>query len=175
VPKTTAMPTPVVVQPLVTPPVSTETPVIKQKLQDLELSQYNLRSELNAANSRLDTINNTMNSLNEKIATLTQGITRLSETVEAQANRLTLMTAMQKKPKVVHKRNHFKPNFPRVVYNIQAVIPGRAWLIASNGSTLTVREGSEISGYGVVRLIDAAQGRVTMSSGRVIRFSQEDS
>ena len=60
-------------------------------------------------------------------------------------------------------------------YYVQAVIPGRAWLIATNGSTLTVRQGSSVRGYGVVQSIDAVQGRVNTSSGRVIRFSQDDS
>jgi intracellular multiplication protein IcmG len=60
-------------------------------------------------------------------------------------------------------------------YNIQAVIPGRAWLIATNGATLTVSQGTAIPGYGIVKLIDPVQGKVTTSSGQIIRFSQEDS
>ncbi|HAF87135.1 MAG TPA: type IV secretion protein IcmG, partial [Legionellales bacterium] len=60
-------------------------------------------------------------------------------------------------------------------YYIKAVIPGRAWLIAANGSTLTVSEGTNIKGYGMVKLIDSTQGRILTSSGRVIRFSQQDS
>ena len=62
-----------------------------------------------------------------------------------------------------------------MLYYIQAVIPGRAWLIATNGSTLTVREGSTIPGYGIVRKIDPNLGKVFMSTGKVIRFSQLDS
>jgi len=64
---------------------------------------------------------------------------------------------------------------PPAQYFLQAIIPGRAWLISTNGDTVTVREGTRISSYGVVRFIDAKRGRVLTSSGQVIRFSQEDS
>ena len=58
---------------------------------------------------------------------------------------------------------------------MQAVIPGRAWLIANNGSTITVREGTPIPGYGIAKIIDPIKGRVMTSSGKEIRFSQDDS
>ena len=82
------------------------------------------------------------------------------------------MTRTQPK-RVVHHIN--KPSAPPIHYYIQAVIPGRAWIIATNGSTLTVREGTNIAGYGIVRLIDPLDGRIVTSSGQIIRFSQEDS
>ncbi|MBA3536672.1 MAG: type IV secretion protein IcmG, partial [Tatlockia sp.] len=78
------------------------------------------------------------------------------------------------KPKPVRRRLIVK-SAPRLMYFIQAIIPGRAWLIATNGSTITVREGTRIAGWGVVKLIDPIQGRVLTSSGRIIRFSQRDS
>ena len=62
-----------------------------------------------------------------------------------------------------------------VYYYIQAVIPGRAWLVSSQGLTITVREGTSVPGYGIVKLIDPNQGRILTSSGRTITFSQQDS
>jgi intracellular multiplication protein IcmG len=109
-----------------------------------------------------------------KMAELNQVITQLNAKLETQSQvieRLTVRTAPKPpKPRVL---NGFLNQ--RLKYYVQAVIPGRAWLIATNGATLTVREGTLISGYGVVKLIDPTQGRVLTSSGRIIRFSQSDS
>jgi intracellular multiplication protein IcmG len=55
-------------------------------------------------------------------------------------------------------------------YEVIGVIHGRAWLKASRGSTLTVRSGDKISGYGSVKMIEPEQGVVIMSSGEVIKF-----
>ncbi|STX37654.1 type IVB secretion system protein IcmG/DotF [Legionella feeleii] len=183
-PITTATPQPTPTQPVVTAPVQPVTPPtppvqagpdntqITQKLSALELSQQNLRSEVNALNDQLSGINSNVNELASKIADLNQMLTTLAAKVDQQSNQidiLTTRTAPKPVPRIVHKGP------PRPVFYIQAVIPGRAWLIATNGSTLTVREGSQIAGYGVVKLIDARQGRVITSSGQVIRFSQQDS
>jgi intracellular multiplication protein IcmG len=165
------------VEPVVTPPAPTpapENPAVQQKLEALESNQESLRADLNKVNTQLDGINNSINALNTKMAELNQTITTLATTVEQQSTRITALLAPKLKPKknrVITIQTKEEP----LVYYIQAVIPGRAWLIASNGSTLTVREGTKVQGFGVVRLIDAIQGRVLMSTGRVIRFSQQDS
>lgn len=169
-PKESAPVAPVVVS--ATP--SPEIPQIKQKLDDMELTQQNLKTDVTTIKAQLEGLNTSISALTTKMADLSQAIATLSTAVEQQSVRTTACAP----PKVAHKKTRKMPVrfvVPPLAYNIQAVIPGRAWLIASNGSTLTVREGSEISGYGIVRLIDAVQGRVTMSSGRVIRFSQQDS
>lgn len=162
------------VAPVVVASPPPEIPQMKQKLDAMELTQQNLRTDVSTIKTQLEGLNTSLTALTTKMADLSQAIATLSTAVEQQSTRITACAA----PKIVHKKIRKMPVrivIPPLVYNIQAVIPGRAWLIASNGSTLTVREGSEISGYGIVRLIDAVQGRVTMSSGRVIRFSQQDS
>ncbi len=184
-PITTATPQPTPTQPPVTVPVQPvapppTTPVqsgldnaqITQKLSALEVSQQNLRSEVNALNDQLSGISSNVNELTTKITDLNQMLTTLAAKVDQQSSQIAILTARtapKPPPRVVHRGP------PRPVYYIQAVIPGRAWLIATNGSTLTVREGTQIAGYGVVKLIDARQGRVITSSGQVIRFSQQDS
>ncbi|MGQ3892562.1 type IVB secretion system protein IcmG/DotF [Legionella sp. CNM-4043-24] len=147
---------------------------VTQKLSDLETSQQSLRADLNGMNSQLNSINENISSLNSKLAALNQSLLTLSGRIEQQSGELSSLIARQNKPKpapVVKRRVYA----PRVQYSIQAIIPGRAWLIAQNGSTLTVREGTIIPGLGTVRLIDPNQGRVVMSTGQVIRFSQQDS
>jgi intracellular multiplication protein IcmG len=158
------------------PTTPTEQPEqVNQKLSTLETNEQNVQSEMNSINERLSGINTNVNELVEKMNTLNHTINELATKVDQQSNAIASLKAREeKRPKPV--RAHAVVRKPRhAKYYIQAVIPGRAWLIAGNGSTLTVREGSQIRGYGVVKLIDPNQGRVVTSSGQVIRFSQQDS
>lgn len=166
-------PTPTVqtpVTPIVQP--SPDTTQTNQRISALELSQQNLRSEMDSLNNQLSGINSNVNELTAKIAQLNQMITILATKVEKQSSDIAILT-VRTKPKQVKRIVIKRPSRP--IYYIQAVIPGRAWLIAGNGSTITVREGTQIAGYGVVKLIDSKQGRVITSSGQIIRFSQQDS
>lgn len=161
-----------VAPPQVQPTVSEDNSQITQRLSALELSQQNLRSEMDSMNSQLATINSNINDLTTKLTQLNQSLTVIVAKVEEQSKQIAVCT-VHAKPKPVHKIVIRRP--PPPSYFIQAVIPGRAWLIAQNGSTITVREGTQIAGYGVVKLIDSSQGRIITSSGRIIRFSQQDS
>ncbi|MBA2657031.1 MAG: type IV secretion protein IcmG [Tatlockia sp.] len=157
--------------PQVTTP-AVDTTEINQKLSSVEASQQDVRLEVNSVNSKLSGINNNVSDLTDKIANLNQMIASLAAKLDQQSSEITLLTE-RTKPKPLKYR--ITKSRPRMVYRIQAIIPGRAWLIASNGSTITVREGTRIANYGLVKLIDPIQGRVLMNSGRVIRFSQQDS
>lgn len=173
-----AEPTQVNSQPAVQTPSAPEpqaavTPQAEQKLSALELNQQNTRSEVEAVSNQLNTMNGNVTSLAAQVGQLNQLISELQSKIEQQSVEVNQLIE-KSKPKPV--RHHVQKNrTPAKKYFIQAIIPGRAWLVASNGSTLTVREGSVIPGLGTVRIIDPNQGRVTLSSGQVIRFSQEDS
>jgi hypothetical protein len=52
-----------------------------------------------------------------------------------------------------------------VPYNVQAIIPGRAWLKSDNGETVTVAEGDTIKGLGRVTKIDPYDGIVEVNTG----------
>lgn len=52
---------------------------------------------------------------------------------------------------------------------IHAIIPGRVWLRAPDGSTFTASTGDVIPGYGKAMVIDAPSASVVTSSGVVIR------
>lgn len=145
---------------------------LEKRLSTLEQSQSNLMSAVNSVNGQLGTIKTNVEVLTPKIEELRQALENLTLQLNKQSQEIAILNIRTKpkiKPKSIHKRlNYFK-------YNIQAIIPGRAWLIAKNGSTITIREGSSIPGYGIVTLIDSQQGRVMTSSGKIIRFSQQDS
>lgn len=164
--------TPVPVQ-QVQPVVTESDPDLKKKVAAIEISQQSVRSELSNLSDQVNTISSNMNNLNNQIANLNQVIGNLSTQLARQSEEIGVLMA-RSQPKQIRPVVR-RATQPRLTYNIQAVIPGRAWLIASNGSTITVREGTKIAGYGVVKLIDSMQGRILTSSGQVIRFSQEDS
>lgn len=78
---------------------------------------------------------------------------------------------MTKPEMVAHKPKY---EMPHIDYFVQAVIPGRAWLVNEKGQAITVRVGSEVPGYGMVKDIDAPEGRVVMSTSKVFRFKHDD-
>lgn len=167
-------PQPIVAQPQVTTPTAGDEK-INQKLSDLESGQQNTLSQVTAVNNQLGNVSNSMNAMNAKLAEMSGIIASLSAKVDQQARELEQIT-VRRVAREAHSRHALKhKGTPRLKYHLQAIIPGRAWLIATNGTTLTVREGTIIAGYGVVRLIDPSQGRVMTSSGQVIKFSQNDS
>ncbi|WP_454782948.1 type IVB secretion system protein IcmG/DotF [Legionella sp. WA2022007384] len=147
---------------------------LQQKVASIEASQQTVQSEVSSMNQQVGNVNNNVNALNAQITKLNQMISDLNNQVAKQSEVINVLIE-RTKPKPVKRVVHIKPVAPQIIYYINAVIPGRAWLIGTNGSTLTVREGTKIAGYGTVKLIDSMQGRVLTSSGRVIRFSQEDS
>jgi len=163
---------PVPVSLLVPPKPALVDPDLQNRLSALEQGQQNMRSDVTSLSNQLSGISANVTALTTQLEQLNQTISALSSKVEEQSHdiaRLTVVRTHKPARPVVRKIIHTKK------YNIQAVIPGRAWLIATNGTTLTVREGTVIPGYGTVRLIDPNQGRVLTSSGQVIRFSQDDS
>lgn len=167
-------PPPVTATPVPTPASSSTnevSPDVSAKLSTLESNQENLGSQVSTFNGQLETVNTTLQSLTDKINEMNQTISTLSTKLEEQTHRVELMV----KPVPVAKVTRVKILRRMLTYRIQAVIPGRAWLIASNGSTVTVRAGSRLPGYGVVRGIDVSLGRVTTSSGKIIRFGPNDS
>lgn len=178
----TSAPTPTPVStPTVTPISQPTQPVVttttdndlKQKVSAIEQVQQTVRAEVSSVGEQVGTVNTNINNLNTQITNLNHVIENLTNQVAKQSEEINILMA-RSQPKVVHKIQT-KIRIPRTIYYIQAVIPGRAWLIGTNGSTLTVREGTKIAGYGIVKLIDSMQGRVLTSSGQVIKFSQEDS
>jgi intracellular multiplication protein IcmG len=167
-PQPEAVPAPA--QPVV---VHQDNPALIQKVDAIETNQQNVQSQVSSMNEQINNINNNLNNLTAQMNKLSQAITDLTTQLNKQSEEIiVLMERTKPKPRrIIRLRPYAELN----IYYINAVIPGRAWLIGTNGSTLTVREGTKIPGYGVVRLIDSMEGRVLTSSGRVIRFSQEDS
>jgi intracellular multiplication protein IcmG len=158
----------------VQPVVQENTSALSQKVDSIETNQQNVQSQVSSMNEQVGNVNNNVNNLTAQITKLNQTIADLTTQLNRQSEEITIL--MQRtKPKPIRRPVRPYRYGQANIYYINAVIPGRAWLIGTNGSTLTVREGTKIAGYGVVKLIDSMEGRILTSSGRVIRFSQDDS
>ena len=155
------------------PEPATVSPKLDAKLGSLESSQENIQSQVGSISNQLGGMNSNMSALSSQIENLSRAVSSLNEKLDTQARDIDQLAAQIKRTKKPPKQV-VKPQQPKKYY-LKALIPGRAWLIAPNGSTLTVSIGSHIPGYGKVKLIDPHQGSVVTSSGHTIRFSQADS
>lgn len=147
---------------------------LTQKIAAIELSEQNMRTDISTINEQLAMMTNNLNAMSTKITELSGIVANLSQKIDQEVKVIEQKAAVQRPiQRTYYPRHHTHGEYHK--YYLQAVIPGRAWLIATTGSTLTVREGTMIPGYGIVKLIDPNQGRVLTSSGHIIKFSQNDS
>jgi intracellular multiplication protein IcmG len=158
----------------VTQPASNINAQVETQLSSMSANQQNMQTQVTAINNQLVVVNNNVNAMMEKMVELNRTIARLTTQVDTQYRVIEQIT-IRMQPKKPKHMPHNTNNLPLTKYYLQAVIPGRAWLIGTNGTTLSVREGTPVNGYGMVKLIDPTQGRVLTSSGKEIRFSQDDS
>ena len=148
---------------------------IDKKFNAMEIVQRNTRTEVSSVSNKLGGISSSMDEISSKINQLNNIVAELNNKIEDQAHdidRLTALSIRKKKSTTPKKAN--QPT-PILRYYIQAVIPGRAWLIDNNGKSITVREGSKVTDYGVVKIIDPLQGKIITSSGKNITFSPDGS
>lgn len=159
-----------------TTPVGSEA-ISSQKLIDLESAQKDLQMQIHDSSNQLLAVNENLNVVMESLKQLNEQVTQLAAAVQDQAKVTAVLNSQfqqHEKKKIASRSTPNLAAIPPVRYFLQAVIPGRAWLLDSNGDTFTVREGSKIANYGMIRYIDARRGRVLTSSGKIITFSQDD-
>jgi intracellular multiplication protein IcmG len=166
-------------------------PASKQKIVEtkLEVSTPKLDSVLNAANNSATSIleDKDLSELKDKV----HGYDKKLGSVNVQMNEISLQLremkgmveivnqkflAMEraKLAKVTKVKVKSKPKFT-LKYTTRALIDGRAWLVSSDGTTLSVSVGDTLEGgYGKVVAILPIQGIVTTSSGKNISLGQND-
>lgn len=145
-------------------------PDVNRKLSMLQRGNDTTTRKITSINNNVEGLQTGINSLGTKITMLNQSIAMLSEQVRIQQMQIA---KLKEKPKP--KKIAVKDKMPKTTYTIQAVIPGRAWLMSSGNKTITVRVGSRIPGYGRVKHIDAHQGVVYLDGDKTIIFSASDS
>ncbi|MCH9756826.1 MAG: type IVB secretion system protein IcmG/DotF [Gammaproteobacteria bacterium] len=155
--------------------LTTKTTGVDGKLSALKQEQKRIETELSTMRTQMGAVTQSVNDMSAKMADVKQTMLVLSERLEQQSNQMGRLQSMNRAKRVSSRPAPPRtPAAPKATYSVQAIIPGRAWLMSSQGKTLTVSRGSVVPGYGVVRLVNAKIGRVFTSSGRVIQFSQAD-
>lgn len=151
-----------------------ETPQITTPAVDMDITSkamennseilFETTEKLSRLGVMLESIEDTLKDLDSRIIDLQANQTKLQQKV-AHASEVKNSTAMVKKA---------KPILPiGENYQVLAVIHGRAWIKERSGSTLTVKLGDSLPGYGRVKLIEPEQGVVVMSTGDVIKFDEQ--
>lgn len=142
----------------------------------LEKSNADLQSQIQDLSSQISNLRNNVDTTTASLKVVAEQLSQIAETVSNQA-KVNANLAELIKQQHTHPLTSGKPEMPvqQMQCALQAIIPGRAWLLCSNGDTITVSQGTRITDYGVVRYIDATNGRVLTSSGQTITFSQDDS
>lgn len=120
----------------------------QQNLNDFSSQNKALQDQVQALNSR-------MVSMESQLSQLVQALTK-----QAQESKLPSDDMSSSLPAQSYGTTSSSS------YNVQAIIPGRAWLKSKNGETLTVAEGDVIKNLGRVARIDPYDGVVEINTGR---------
>lgn len=112
-----------------------------------------------------------VDTLNARVVTMESQMTQMMKGLQQQsANNAAAAPAPEAAPAPAPRAD------PKVSYNVQAIIPGRAWLRSDGGETLTVAEGDMIKDLGHVTKIDPYDGIVEINTGnRVVSLSYGNS
>lgn len=118
-----------------------------QKMSEYEMQNRLLQEKVLILNKRLANMEATLNKMAQIVR---EGGIRTTRTVVAAP----------------------RPPEPKMIYTIQAIIPGRAWLKSETGDTVTVAEGDLLKDYGRIVKIDPYDGIVQIDNGnRIISLS----
>lgn len=144
------------------------------------LSQLSsIKQSESTTSTTIQQLQNQIQSLQSSIGQMTQNkqqyegaLTSLAQKVNSlQAQQQKMMTAA-KKPAKAEKAAMV---IPPVNFYTRAVVHNRAWVIGSNGMNASIAVGDHLKDYGKILSINANNGVITTSSGRVIRYAPGDS
>ena len=105
-----------------------EMQTVEKKINALELNQQNIRSDVANLSNQLTTVNTNFSDISAQMTKLNQTIETLSATVSQQSNTIAVLEARLPKPKPRVKLK-VREIIPVPIFYIQAVVPGRAWII----------------------------------------------
>ncbi len=183
----------VATKPAVTAAKPVFTPVVKPVQKSAQKPVRKVKSTASTANTLAlqETLKRVQNESEKERALLTSAVKSLHGTLAEYTQRLNdmdknlqalkakLASHEIKTKRLINKRKQRRRLKKRAVVsrkllNLKAAIPGRAWIKVSDGTTISVKVGEKVRGYGRVREIDPYEGRVIMSTGDVIHYSQDE-
>lgn len=154
-------------------PIPAITPAVKPapEMKPMVTAAPAQDTRFNSLENKVNELSGAMTGVNQQLQNISAQLQSLASSVAEQQSEIASLRAPKK---IVVKKIETAP-VVTTSYVIQAMIPGRAWLNASDGTTLTVRSGDQLPGFGTVMDIDPSQGMIATSSGRVLTYSSDDS
>jgi intracellular multiplication protein IcmG len=153
--------------------IAQKQPVIQPAFAPLELVNDQYIEQLEHIQEKMTQLESNLSDVHRQLAAANQTIQTLSQQLQQQ------VAAQAGKPVVPEKKSKVSaPKATPVVelpaYYIQAMVPGRAWLVNQKGTATTVGIGDELPGYGIINAIDVNQGLVITTQGKLISYHQDD-
>lgn len=145
-------------------------PESAKQINDLQNEYVQRLNDFTAQNKN---IGDEVQLLNSRVASLEAQINQLSQQLTQKA-RLEPLREEHIGPSIRQQppSGEIAAAPPHISYSVQAIIPGRAWLRAENGETLTVTEGDLVRGLGRITKIDPYDGVVEINTGtKVVSIS----
>src|SRR5262249_21743286 len=152
-------PSPAAVQPVVDPQITAA-------IDGLKEDSLNNANNLNQLQSQVSQLTSALSQSRSQQQQLSQSVMLLA----TQVQQLTAQVRVLSQPKPVKVAAPApvvkKPEAPAITFQLRAVVPGRAWIVASDGQSQSVAVGDHVQQYGVVQSIDADAGVVITTSGK---------
>ena len=148
---------------------------LEKVVSQVSQSNANLQDQMAGVSTAIADIQNSISSLSQQVSDLAkpkENPTEVKKTEERKSDEVKPKIKVKTKVKAKSASNMKKVAVSN--YYIKAMIQGRAWLMSSDGATLTVSEGDNLPGYGVIGSVDPASGEIKTSTGAVIRYQAED-
>lgn len=148
------------------PSLRTEYNVIGNQVHDLSTVVAQNKRGVQLLAENLQRLQQSMRSINDLVVQLTDEVSDLTKEVQTLKTQFKIQEAQR------IKQQGIKPK----IYYITAMVPGRAWIRSTdNIQIISVRVGDKLPTYGKVSSIDSDNGIIATTSGRIIKFGQNDS
>lgn len=157
------------VQPVVntTAPAAADDTVVLGKMDYLSRQIEKSQSQVTQLSNQVAQLNRALSDAQADQTAMKSAVLLLSKKVDAVSG---TVAAMHKKAAAPHKKA--APSAPKITYYVRALMPGRAWLMGSDGISTSVAVGSQLPGYGRVTMIHVQTGEVTTSAGKVFGYRE---
>lgn len=126
-------------------------------------------SQITNIENQINTLTSTVNSIQSNVAAVTTQLQAIASSLQQQQAQLASLLVKAKPPTPTVAKPKYQAVAP-ASYSIQAMVPGRAWLIGADGGTITVAVGDYLVGYGKVVAINPLRGTVSTSNGAIIKY-----
>ena len=135
---------------------------LKADTKEANEATTKLQNQIQDMQSQVSQTASQQAALNKSMLALVQEVKHLSDKLQAEHTAPAAKKATKSAP-VRH-----------ISFHLRAIVPGRAWIVSSDGLSQSVSVGDSVPQYGRVKVVDANRGMVLTSSGKVIDYGIND-